>query len=674
MIRYIFNISIVLLFLGCTPDSDLMKYSLKTAGDNKQELLKVIEHYSQKKSDSLKLKAAYFLIENMWLHGSFYGAKVEQTNRVFDEIKKLKITQTEIREEDILKSIDDVLNNMDKDLPNTYKTDNQQLSAKYIISNIESAFSIYNKSPWKSSVSFQDFCEYILPYRIRSEQPEYWRDFLFTRQEQLKEVIPHCDNLDSVFNYHTLTTYYKMEASDFIKKYKYDQNFSQLEITLKGDCQDYCSYEIYHLRAAGIPATYDYIPNWGNRPAAEHTMVGLANRRQASILATNENSIRNSSNPINSASTKPIPYHFTHEDLPANLYVQYVKTIPKVYRNTWSAQKDKIDIYNTIDEKQLFRPLLQLNTEDVTDRYLETGDINVTMSQSFRDYQIAYLSVFSRKGWIPVTYSIPDANGKLVFEKLGKNILYLPTVCSKGEIIPFADPVILNSDGETEIISCSENQFINMTLNRKFPYFSYNCQHTLASKGIVFEGANLKDFCDAKRIQTVDYYPFVMSHAQVTEKKKFKYIRCLPPKSGRLSLAEMQIFGVINNDTVKLSGTSISPVSGEEEQKKALDNNILTYFRSRINDEWVGLELEKPIQITSIEFCPKNDANNVIPEHEYELLYWNNKWISCGKKVATTYYVDFNNVPKGTIYWLKCLTEGKEERIFTYENGMQMWW
>ena len=30
--------------------------------------------------------------------------------------------------------------------------------------------------------------------------------------------------------------------------------------------------------------------------------------------------------------------------------------------------------------------------------------------------------------------------------------------------------------------------------------------------------------------------------------------------------------------------------------------------------------------------------------------------------------------PAGALYWLRNLTEGREERIFSYENGRQVWW
>jgi len=47
------------------------------AGDNRQELEKLIEHYSNKPEDSLKLRAAYFLIKNMGNKYSITGENSE---------------------------------------------------------------------------------------------------------------------------------------------------------------------------------------------------------------------------------------------------------------------------------------------------------------------------------------------------------------------------------------------------------------------------------------------------------------------------------------------------------------------------------------------------------------------------------------------------------------------
>lgn len=80
------------------------------------------------------------------------------------------------------------------------------------------------------------------------------------------------------------------------------------------------------------------------------------------------------------------------------------------------------------------------------------------------------------------------------------------------------------------------------------------------------------------------------------------------------------------------------------------------------------------MHIDQIKYLPRTDDNAVKPGDKYELLFWANGWITMGIKLATDNYVVYNYVPANTIYWLRDVTRGKEERIFTYENGKQVWW
>jgi len=69
--------------------------------------------------------------------------------------------------------------------------------------------------------------------------------------------------------------------------------------------------------------------------------------------------------------------------------------------------------------------------------------------------------------------------------------------------------------------------------------------------------------------------------------------------------------------------------------------------------------------------------DNFIKENEeYELFYWDkNQWNSMGKQIGTSkQYLEYTNAPLNALFLLRNLTKGKEERIFTYENGQQDWW
>lgn len=112
--------------------------------------------------------------------------------------------------------------------------------------------------------------------------------------------------------------------------------------------------------------------------------------------------------------------------------------------------------------------------------------------------------------------------------------------------------------------------------------------------------------------------------------------------------------------------------------EKCFDGNYLTFFedsRSGDFDKYVGLKLDIPQQISKIRFIARNDMNSIQVGNLYELFYWNNQeFESLGQMIATNQELVYKNVPKGALLWLRNLTEGKEERVFTYENNKQVWW
>ena len=61
-------IGVLFVGLGCTRYPADVERALRLAEDNRAELESVLEHYSRRPEDKLKLKSAYFLIANMPYH------------------------------------------------------------------------------------------------------------------------------------------------------------------------------------------------------------------------------------------------------------------------------------------------------------------------------------------------------------------------------------------------------------------------------------------------------------------------------------------------------------------------------------------------------------------------------------------------------------------------------
>lgn len=675
MIRALLIFLCVILFVSCSKPGSLLEQSLASAQDNRNELEKVIEYYSKNERDSLKLKAAIFLIENMPFHFSYVGPKVDTINRVFQQLDMLNRSKTEITETvrvDLIKTAFGQI--ADFDLSDKLVSDNKLISSAYLIENIDIAFKAWETSPWHNEICFDDFCEYVLPYRIRNEQLEKWRKQMFVLYE--KDSMSGKAYSDSVFDYY-LPKYYKIRGSEFTRYYPYDMNFSQLDLTRGGECLDRCAYQIYFARAAGIPATFDNIPDWGNRPFAFHAMVGSAlKNQQVKRLITNVNEPIDVSNTFVNASPRPMSHHLTKEELPNGLYVQYVKTIPKVYRQTWSAQSDILEVYNTVPDDQIYSNLMRLNMKDVSTEYMETADVEFILDNKYSDFKLIYLAVFDPKGWIPVAYARPEINGNVKFKDMGKEVVYMPVVYSENRLYGITDPFLLKSDGSVVELSANAGLGVDIDVIRKFPMFSYTASHGIWLRGMRFEGANQRNFSDSELIHDVNYYPFYMNSVKIDNPKKFRYLRCKPPQGGKLHLAEMAFYGVRGADTILLKGKLYSTYADSVMMQKGIDGDMLSYFRSYKRDESLCLDLGKDsaTRIAQINFAPRNDANCIIPGNNYELFYWQNGWQSAGSKVASSYSITFDEVPANGLYWLRCKEGGKEERIFTYESNVQVWW
>ena len=163
------TLSLLFCFYSCEVETDL-KSALKLAGDNKKELESVLSYYANEEKDSLKLKAAKFLISNMPIYYSYDGDSLDNFKQGFVTAIKNGYTGKSALEETQRTVGFPVLNQlrMTKDI--------EVIKAEYIIENIEHSFRVWQEQPWGKHISLEDFCEYVLPYRIENEPLENWKE------------------------------------------------------------------------------------------------------------------------------------------------------------------------------------------------------------------------------------------------------------------------------------------------------------------------------------------------------------------------------------------------------------------------------------------------------------------------------------------------------------------
>ena len=171
MLRFIFYVVCSLcLFASCQKNGHLQT-ALTHAGENRMELEKVLRHYEE---DTLKLRAAKFLIENMPYHFSVVEMLVSPEGKEYYP----DITRFDGKES--VKRHCDSLFAVGYRVRKQHVFDIQTLTADYLIDQIDLAFEVWRK-PWAKEVSFDDFCRYVLPYRAENEAVcNIWKQLMDT--------------------------------------------------------------------------------------------------------------------------------------------------------------------------------------------------------------------------------------------------------------------------------------------------------------------------------------------------------------------------------------------------------------------------------------------------------------------------------------------------------------
>jgi hypothetical protein len=277
-------------------------------------------------------------------------------------------------------------------------------------------------------------------------------------------------------------------------------------------------------------------------------------------------------------------------------------------------------------------------------------------------------------------------NEKMSFKKLGRNVLYFPFYILNNQLISAGSAFIIEKDGKVVFIN-PKNETNNLTLTRKYPLHHRKLAWLRCLNKGKFQAANRMDFSDAVTLATVKKDASQhFEQISLEPDKEYRYYRFLFDSTELLleydvagaSIAEIEFINPIGQIIQgKAIGTDAKNYS-EYTPEKCFDGNKLSFFedpRINVSGKWVGLELEKPEKVSKIRYLARNDMNNVQIGDLYELFYWDNTtFISLGQQIAKDTLLHYNNCPSKAIFWLRNLSGGKEERVFTYENDNQIWW
>ena len=238
------------------------------------------------------------------------------------------------------------------------------------------------------------------------------------------------------------------------------------------------------------------------------------------------------------------------------------------------------------------------------------------------------------------------------------------------KIEPCGDAFVVLADGSVHMFCPDSIRRNNIRLTRKMP-LRPQLEEWMASGviGMKIEGSDFPEREDWAKLYEFDK-PMTSNFNVVCidTAKVYGYYRIVP-SDGYFQLSEIRFFGdEIYRDTIPMS--IHSPI--DEAESRAFDNDLLSYYifspeRPRIIFKNKGMRTVK-----SIALSPRNDDNYVWPGQEYELLYYGHgDWVSLGVKVAVDHFLEFD-APDNAVLWLRNITKGREEQIFIYKDGRQL--
>jgi len=416
-----FIISLVLF--SCTQNGqknpENVQAILDNAGKNKAELQKVLDVY-QEPEDSLKLQAAWFLIGNMDEQGYSYFEVADSNDTeigfyaldypTYDAMTRAWDSIVEVRGKLHQKKV-------------SFTKDYEIIKADYLINNIDLAFRVWEENPWSKHLNFDQFCEYILPYRSTNEPMEDWRSYFIEKYTWLKDSMKTInDPVEAcIWINNDIKSWFRFDPRFY--EHATDLGFKELIEGKMGRCEDMTNLAIYAMRANGIPVMSDFTPYWAK----------TGNNHAWNAILDN---------------TGKVVIFMGGESNPGIYRLNQAKA--KVYRKTFAKQVNSLAEIKENWEKAPHY-INRNSIIDVTKEYIPVADVEMNLEKEVPDStNYAYICVFNTGEWKAIHWSGIGPDKKVKFTDMGMDIAYLPAYYVHEKIIPAGKQFILTAEGEVE--------------------------------------------------------------------------------------------------------------------------------------------------------------------------------------------------------------------------------
>ena len=649
--KYISALCVFIILLGCKSRNNgimNLEHILKL----NPELYQVLEKY---KDDSLKYDAALFLIENLPYHRGAVHSDLTPMYHTYELFGTGKFTPEQAKDSTERKygtwHYRDI----------NYRSD-IYLDPDFLINNIDWAFKVWEEQPWGKNIPYEQFREYILPYRVGNEELFPWREKIY---KQFMPIIRKAmsDTLITEPKQAALVVFDSLLRAPF--------HFTELIATdvrigpkivdtRGGSCLDLTDMMVYIMRALGIPCGIEVLPTRGNNNAAHYW-----------------NFIEDTDGTTYYYSM----FYWWHRLLEAKVYGD---VYGKVYRDKFSLNR------NLMNDMQLpqdsLHPFFRYPCmEDVTHLYAadKGWTLKIPKSRFFKEKNtdkgtMLYLCMSKRHTWIPVDWNIFDGDSAVFKNCHGGTVYCLATYnTNQDKLEMLSDPFSVDVEkGDVHFFTPSNNKR-SVTLLSKFGMIGEYYLERM--KGGAFEASNHPDFRNPDTLYHITEAPVrLCTSVEVNTPKAYKYIRYIGPKDGYGNTSEVEFYSV-NNMNTPLKGTVIGPEEGSHG-----DHSYFNVFDGKTDTSydhpagfggWAGLKLYQPEQIGKIVYTPRNRDNFVRKGDQYELFVCiGGEWIPQGVQISTSDSIVYKDIPENTLLLLRNYSRGVAERLFEYKDNKQFYW
>ena len=318
----------------------------------------------------------------------------------------------------------------------------------------------WKESPHYRNLSWEEFREYWLPYRIETEKFCDCHAVLDAKYGYIAEALNQGMTVTEATN---------MLQSDLRKWLVFDLRdhaslnqpsvLETMELG-KGGCRGITTLTTLALRNIGIVSAIDECPVWAHRNSGHQWNV------------------------VRTESGEWIPFNGA-EDSIGGVFPTLNDSVkaPKIYRKQFSRNPD---FAPPVSREQTPMPFMNDCRTDVTSEYLPTVDVTVTPTIEHED-SVLYLAVFNAEVWKIVSWA-ELKDGKATFKDMGCNdIVYLPVYYYRRTTLPAGHPFILHKDGSRTELQADTTRLLDRKLTYSNRFYDIRWLQSKSSPGRVLE-------------------------------------------------------------------------------------------------------------------------------------------------------------------------------------------